>query len=82
MWKGGGNRRNGAWGTEEREREEVAEKQRAVVDITAVIHLSDSLPNAPLGETQSCVTSNAANSQRAHACLHTYAYTHTEETHV
>lgn len=49
-------------------------QQRAVVDITAVIHLSDSPPNAPLGETQSCVTSNAANAQPEHACLHTCTY--------
>lgn len=46
-------------------------KQRAVVDITAVVHLSDSPPNAPLGETQSCVTSNAANAKCKHICLHT-----------
>lgn len=61
-------RRNEAWGTKKGEREEVAARQRAVVDITAVIHLPDSLPKAPLGETQSCVTLNAAN---AHTHKHT-----------
>lgn len=70
-------RRNGAWGTKKGEREEVAARQRAVVDITAVIHLSDSLPNAPLGETQSCVTPNAA---KVHTRLHTCAYTHRGNT--
>lgn len=72
-------RRDGAWGAEEaeREREKEAEKQRAVVDNTAIIHLSDSLPNAPLGETQRCVTSNA---QHKHTCLHTCAYTYRGNT--
>ena len=45
-------------------------RQRAVVDITAVIHLSDSLPNALLGDTQSCVIRNAANGQCKHTCTH------------
>lgn len=70
----------GAWGSEEGEREEAAERQGAVVDITAVIHLSDNLPNAPLGETQSRVTLNAANAQRTHICLHTCANTCIENT--
>lgn len=51
-------------------------RQGALVDITAVIHLSDSLPNAPLGETQHCVTSNAANAQYKYTRLHTCAYIH------
>lgn len=69
----------------EERREEVAERQRAVVDVTAVIHLSDSLPNAPLGETQSCVTSNAANAQSSHTHtqrVYIHVRTHAEETHV
>lgn len=73
-WKGGGKEK---WSTEEGEREDGAERQRAVVDITAVIRLSDSLPNAPLWETQSCVTSNAAKAQRMHTCLNMCAHTHT-----
>lgn len=48
------------------------ERQRAEVDITAVIHLADSLPNTPLGETQICVTTNAANAHTfAYKCVHT-----------
>lgn len=63
-------RRNGARGTKKGEREEVAARQRAAVDVTAVIHLSVSLPNAPLGETQSCVTPSES-SQHAHTFTHT-----------
>lgn len=65
-------RRNEAWGTKKGKREEVAARQRAVVDITAVIHLPDSLPKAPLGDTQSCVTLNAANAHK-----HTQRHKHT-----
>lgn len=68
-WWRGGELEHGVPRKERRKRQ-----QRAVVDITAVIHLSDSPPNAPLGETQSCVTSNAANKQCEHTCLHTCTY--------
>lgn len=69
----------GHWGSREREKE--AEKQRAVVDNTAIIHLSDSLPNAPLGETQRCVTSNAQHTHtNSYTRLHTCAYTYRGNT--
>lgn len=69
---------NEAWDQKKKERESKREREgggsggnRAVVDISVVIHLSDSPPNAPLGETQSCVTRNAAH---VHGCK---LFTHT-----
>ena len=82
MWKG--EMEHGAV-RKERERERRRQRSRAVVDITAVIHLSDSLPNAPLGETQRCVTAmQHMHSVRVHSFASTCAHTHThaEEIHV
>lgn len=77
----GGGKEKWSMGHRERgEREEAASRQRAAVDVTAVIHLSVSLPNASLGETQSCVTPlKAAN---AHTHLHSRADTRTQKKYM
>lgn len=75
MGKMGGEYYQEVWrrGGMELGKERGRRRQRAVVDITAVIYLLDSRPNALLGETQSCVTPNAANAQHQHVCLHAHA---------
>lgn len=70
--RGKGEMEHGPPRKEKKEERREGRGSRVVVDITALIHLSDSLPNAPLGKTQRCVTSNAANAaKRIPICIYT-----------